>query len=97
MGVERISAAGWSSGHRASCAPTSEVALMRYQVAPSAQKASEHWVIGERNRFRAAWQFSHRLFHCGRPPPAAAPIKRRRIGRLEILRAGCPVEAPARD
>jgi hypothetical protein len=30
MGVERTSAGGWSSGHRASCAPTSGVALMRY-------------------------------------------------------------------
>src|SRR6516162_6085954 len=97
MGVERTSAGGWSSGHRASCAPTSWVALMRYQVAPSAQKASEHCVIGERDRWRAAWQLSHRQFHCGRPPPAAAPIRRRRIVRMEMLRAGCPVQALARD
>src|SRR5579883_1180119 len=86
---------GHNSGHRASWVVTSGVALTRYHVAPSGEKASEDWVSGGRRPARARWQLRQAQFHWGTPPPAAMP--RRRTFTEESERPAvlpCPVPAP---
>src|SRR5215204_7359329 len=47
---------------------------MRYQCAPSALTAIEAWVLRSSGRsLRAFRHTGHPQFHCGIPPPAAAP------------------------
>src|SRR5437899_4171705 len=65
---------------------------MRYQCAPSALTAIEAWVLRSSGRsLRALRHTGHPQFHCGTPPPAAAPrtTTRSMIRLLEItLRGG---------
>src|SRR5438128_5334814 len=47
---------------------------MRYQCAPSALTAIEAWVLRSSGcSVRAIRHTGHPQFHCGTPPPAAAP------------------------
>src|SRR5258708_34007567 len=59
---------------------------MRYQFASSALIAIEAWVLWCSGSVRAARQTGHPQFHCGTPPPAAAPrtTTRSMIRLLEI-------------
>src|SRR5258707_15412236 len=62
---------------------------MRYQCASSALIAIEAWVLCCARSLRAALQTAHPQFHCGTPPPAAAPrtTTRSMIRLLEIPNA----------
>src|ERR1700692_1703186 len=59
---------------------------MRYQCASSALIAIAAWVLCSARSLRAALQTAHPQFHCGTPPPAAAPrtTTRSMIRLLEI-------------
>src|SRR5258708_28508700 len=59
---------------------------MRYQFASSALIAIEAWVLWCSGSVRAVLQTGHPQFHCGTPPPAAAPrtTTRSMIRLLEI-------------
>ena len=67
-------ALGWSCGVAINCWRRSGEALTRYQCTPSRLNAIEACVLTSSGfSLRAFWQTGHPQFHCGTPPPAAAP------------------------
>src|SRR3954469_5125392 len=75
MGVWRsVPAFGRSCGVAFNCWRRSGEALIKNQCSPSPVKATEAWVLCSSWPFsRAARQPTQPQFHCGTPPPAAAP------------------------
>ena len=79
-----------AAGSRSICWRRSGEALIRNQCSPSALIAIDAWVLWSSGcSLRAARQTGHPQFHCGTPPPAAAPrtTTRSMIRLLEILKA----------
>src|SRR3954447_26997935 len=82
---------GCSCGVALSCWRRSGEALTRNQCSPSALTAIEAWVLLSSGcPFRAVRHTGHPQFHCGTPPPAAAPrtTTRSMIRLLEIRTLG---------
>src|ERR1700730_153529 len=79
--VSRIARAGCSSGVWASWLSTSGDKLIRTQLTESEVTAIEDWVRGRPRTFplRKPAQLRQLQFHCGKPPPAAAPSTTIRI------------------
>src|SRR5689334_1688101 len=73
--VSRTARAGCSAGNARSWASTSGDALQSTQSAPSPESAIDDWVRGLARRvpLRTPSQLRQLQFHCGKPPPAAAP------------------------
>jgi len=77
-------ARGWSGGKLSICARISGEQFSSSHASPSALTATHSWL---RARARPApsrtpRQFGQPQFHCGNPPPAAAPSTRMIIGSL---------------
>ena len=67
-------ALGCSCGVAITCWRRSGEALIRYQCTPSTLTAIEAWVLRSSGcSLRAFRHTAHPQFHCGIPPPAAAP------------------------
>ena len=72
---------GCKAGSRLIWAGRSGLAFSSTQRTPSALNASEAWVRGltSGSPALARWQLAQPQFHCGKPPPAAAPSTFTRI------------------
>jgi hypothetical protein len=79
-----VSPRGRSSGQLSICRAKSGEALIKNQPPLLPLMAMLDCVCGEMFPLRAAMQFAHEQFHCGRPPPAALPRTRMRIDLLPL-------------
>ena len=77
--------AGCRSGQASIWVRTSGEALSRNQSRRPALTATDDWLRGRQGRapVRTAWHGGQVQFHCGKPPPAAEPRTRTRIGQSQ--------------
>lgn len=80
---------GWSCGSALSWERMSGEALIRTQLRESVLTAIEDWVrdVALSVPSRIPRQLGQLQFHCGKPPPAAAPRTRTLISSLSISQA----------